>query len=153
VLALWYVCTVLGQIVDPTRLKFLVEFSLLPQWSFFAPNPGIHDFYLLYRDLNSGGATSSWTQVRIASRRWFNFAWNPDRRARKALFDLATSLAQVLREDVDAIELSIPYIGFLSIVSAQPHNVDADRVQFCIMMNNPSMSSPNLMFVSGKHYL
>jgi len=72
-----------------TRLPWLRK---LPQWRFFAPNPGMEDLYVMYR-WDSDGEWTKWTELVFGSRtRFYSAAWNPGSRASKALFDTAHQL-------------------------------------------------------------
>ncbi|MFJ1934291.1 hypothetical protein ACIOGZ_16755 [Kitasatospora sp. NPDC088160] len=73
------------------RLPFFPD---LPQWRFFAPNPGIEDLYVFYR--TRATPADGWTT-------WANLAmrneakplavlWNPGSRVPKALFDMASQV-------------------------------------------------------------
>ncbi|MEU8870358.1 hypothetical protein AB0D24_04185 [Streptomyces javensis] len=73
------------------RLPF---FPGLPQWRFFAPNPGIEDLYVFYRSRSGAGQPwSSWEDLSIANRAspWA-MIWNPGSRVPKALFDMASQV-------------------------------------------------------------
>ena len=67
---------------------------LVPTWKFFAPTPGQRDMHLLYQDRYEDGATAPWTEVQpMRQRPSYAFAWNPDRRANKGLFDIVQELS------------------------------------------------------------
>jgi hypothetical protein len=64
-------------------------FSILPQWRFFAPNPGIDNSHLFARIRPSEDAIwADWIELRIENPlRPYSALWNPGGRAPKALFD------------------------------------------------------------------
>ena len=64
----------------------------LPQWRFFAPNPGVDNTHLMHR-ITTGGAWGDWAEVQFANPlRWYSIVWNPGSRAPKALFDTVQQL-------------------------------------------------------------
>lgn len=69
-------------------------FKKIPQWRFFAPNPGIEDLYLMYRTrAHDDEPWGRWVELplREASSP-LTVVWNPGSRASKALFDTAHQL-------------------------------------------------------------
>ncbi|MGL5862551.1 MAG: hypothetical protein ACRCY9_14965 [Phycicoccus sp.] len=64
----------------------------LPQWRFFAPNPGVENTHLMYRT----GRDDCWGEWRekpfTNPMRWYAVAWNPGSRAPKVLFDTVQQL-------------------------------------------------------------
>lgn len=68
--------------------------DLVPKWNFFAPKPGTHDYYLLYRDQFVDGTAGYWREAPGLSepRPWYAPIWNPDKFVPKALFDLVQDL-------------------------------------------------------------
>ena len=72
-----------------TRSKFLAR---LPQWRFFAPNPGVDNTHLIQRTM-TGGHWGDWAEVPFTNPlQWFSIVWNPGSRAPKALFDTVQQL-------------------------------------------------------------
>jgi hypothetical protein len=128
--------------------------GLVPDWRFFAPHPPQFDYALLYRDHLPGGIVTPWTDVRIVeSRRPWNAVWNPDRRTRKAFFDLTTDMAlhqaQVRTEDM---HLTVPYLMLLNHVSALPRTVPATGTQFAVMVVPPAADQDaDMLFLSNVH--
>lgn len=93
-LAAHIVLTALDNLPD-TKVSLGTLFPWLrkiPQWRFFAPNPGIEDLYVMYRwDVND--EWSKWTELVFGNRhRFYSAVWNPGSRAPKALFDTAHQL-------------------------------------------------------------
>jgi hypothetical protein len=131
-------------------------FVLIPEWRFFAPRAGEHDFYLLYRDRNTSGEVSNWHEVHVAGpRRWWNFVWNPHKRASKALFDLSVELSSIIVNQPDGIQLSLPYLSLLTVVSAEQRVARTGQTQFMILMlkRNLSETTSQVLFVSDPHDL
>jgi hypothetical protein len=68
--------------------------DLIPKWNFFAPRPGTHDYYLLYRDQHVDGSFGRWREAPGLDRSpsWYAAVWNPNKFVPKALFDLVQDL-------------------------------------------------------------
>ena len=72
-----------------TRLPWLRK---IPQWRFFAPNPGVEDLYVMIRT-RSDDEWTKWRELALAKpSRSYSAFWNPAGRAAKALFDTAHQL-------------------------------------------------------------
>src|ERR1700686_2969061 len=69
----------------PHWLRAVNVFWLIPVWTFFAPNPGMTDYYLLYRDRLPDGSFDNWRKVELKnSPNGFRVAlWNPTKRKHK----------------------------------------------------------------------
>jgi hypothetical protein len=69
----------------------LLLLMMLPRWNFFAPNPGVHDYILLYRDrCSKTGSIGSWHEAisPIARSRLIGALWNPDKILNKTMIDI-----------------------------------------------------------------
>lgn len=125
---LWWLASAVHQL-PPTWWKHVTahdRFRLLPQWHFFAPRPGRRDHHLLIRDIVEG-RPGSWREVPVGeARQAWRWIWNPQRFRQKALVDLVNSLNSTRRLFIDngvgkrSEELSLPYLGLLAWVCAQP---------------------------------
>ena len=118
--------------------------DLLQPWDLFA-KPRVADLILLRRDILKDGTLTSWREVDVSGpRRWTDFAWNPDLRARRAYLGMARDLVTATREAspdqpagegtrgaLDAMTTR-PYLGILRYVSARSHPA-ADATQFMVM--------------------
>src|SRR5207249_4775889 len=94
----------------------------IPLWTFFAPNPGVSDYYILFRDRLVNGSLTCWREVPLSlSRGWSRAVWHPDRRRRKALMDLASALVQFAQKSELGVTLTIPYLLLLDVVSQREH--------------------------------
>ncbi|WP_151770070.1 hypothetical protein [Streptomyces abyssomicinicus] len=70
---------------------------VFPNWRFFAPNPAQHDLQFYCRTLDEAGRTSEWFPVEVIQGRTpRQILWFPERRAEKAVFDLATEVLRHL---------------------------------------------------------
>src|SRR5438876_11504878 len=94
-LAVWFLLTVVCQFSGSWTdwLRRFDVVGLIPSWRFFAPVPATGDFHLLYRDRLPDGSLSQWKELYFSETyRWWHMVWNPNRRGKKALFDLTTEL-------------------------------------------------------------
>jgi hypothetical protein len=97
--------------LDPTR-------ALIPDWRFFAPNPAQHDVHVLYRAVLPGGETTGWElSSEFATRSWRDFAWLPDRRRDKGLFDICVTMGRMIQSDGAGLTESIPYLLLRNFVA------------------------------------
>lgn len=65
----------------------------LPQWRFFAPNPGVDDTHLLFRSRAADDQWGAWDEFPLTNQaKWLSLFWNPGTRAPKALFDCAQQI-------------------------------------------------------------
>jgi hypothetical protein len=108
---------------------------LLPQWSFFAPNPGTMNSHLVYRDRRAEG-WGAWQELcppAVPRARWL---WNPSRFERKALTDLLSGLARSrTAHPGESIQLAVCYVALLTWVMAQPTTChDLVARQFAILV-------------------
>jgi hypothetical protein len=131
--------------------------GVIPHWSFFAPQPGVWNYHLVYRDQLADGAITRWTEVDIIDARtpWHSL-WNPRRRMKKAFHDLVTQLMrESTTQPIDGLPLSISYIMLLTFVSSLPRSIGTQGTQFAIVMGygGTSAESPVPAFVSALHPL
>ncbi len=133
-------------------LRFLHTIGLLPQWSFFAPTPGVQNLYLLYRDVHEGGEATAWRIVHAmdADRGRWTFVWNPRRRLRKALHDLVLGLPYGEHQDhPDQFKLSTPYLLIVHHLAGIPRLHGVLATEFLIMESRPYQ--PPTVALSAKH--
>ncbi len=139
------------------RRELLVRF--VPRWNFFAPNPGVHDYHLLIRDRLVNGEVGPWLSIAEfdSPRPWFSFAWNPEKRQKKTLFDLTCILAQEAQRATDEerpkLQLSIPYLLIVSLVDGVHRSVLSVERQFCLVQRSSLVPTPQVIFTSAFHRL
>jgi hypothetical protein len=69
----------------------------LPDWRFFAPEPGRWDDHVLVRVVEADGTASAWREVRqFQPRRWTHAVYFPEHRQEKALIDATDQLMRRL---------------------------------------------------------
>jgi len=139
------------------RIGRVDRFALIPRWGFFAPTPGVHNFYLLYRIRFNDGTVGEWVSIFGLDkfRSQWTAIWNPDRRTKKAVFDLAGILVRERADDEQAralIQLSIPYLLILNYISGLSSSSGVNAVQF-LVMENLQDGSAYPVFVSALHSL
>lgn len=118
-----------------TFLRQLDLFSLIPYWSFFAPNPGTTDYHLLYRDKVDSNTGSYWKEYKLSSNRSLVGAvWNPKKRTKKVLSDAVSSLITLSKDLKDnEYKTTLPYIALLNFIASIPRGNTATATQFMIM--------------------
>lgn len=131
----------------------------IPNWRFFAPLPGRHDYNVLYRDRLPDGSVTTWREEQISvPRKMLQMVWHPRRRMEKALSDVASQLFAMVDqvEDKTVVQLLMPYLALLNFVTNQvPHHGDAVDVQFMIAQSatyDPTVE-PSMIFLSEWHSL
>jgi hypothetical protein len=136
--SVWFVLSILNQFGFAwfARVIAFDFFSLLPNWNFFAPNPGHTDYHVVIRDKLPDGSVSEWQELDIAEpRRFLCFLWNPQKRPRKVLVDVVGSLvksANANPEFEDVVLLSFPYLLVLNTVSRKTRPLASLQRQFII---------------------
>jgi len=130
---------------------------LLPEYRFFAPRPAQGDFHLVFRDLYADGTSSQWTEVcSPVTRRLSQALWHPDKRDRKALFDLVVQLNRLhFQEQISVLETTTPYLLILSYVAALRRTPQPNMTQFMIVASYGWWSNrpPEPVLVSRLHRL
>lgn len=159
--AVWCAATIANQFHSwrPVWLKAVNIFGLIPIWTFFAPNPGMTDFYLLYRDRLPDGSLDNWKKIELkGSENGFRVAlWNPTKRKHKALSDLVCALIEFVKDrGTEAVSVSVPYILILNFITSRPHSLGTDGAQFMVLEHSGFSGEPNrsrVVLMSGIHRL
>ena len=158
VLMLWLGASAIGQLGSQRvqRLRRMDFLGVVPVWTFFAPNPATGDIYLVYRD----DVTRRWTEIHIRRprRSWRASVWNPDRRAAKALFDIAGEIVQSAHgsRTRGAVQLCVPYLTLLGFVCGHAaREPAASAVQFMLLSDHgmEKRGDPVPVFISNWHTL
>ena len=155
----WLIATLINQFHYPwvRKLLFFDIFRLLPIWTFFAPNPGTSDYHVLYRQKDSNNNVSEFIELPIhGSRSLFSFFWNPDKRVKKVLLDLAIDMNRLCASEEtneQNIKVSFDYIAFLNFLSSIPMSPETKSVQFLILATSGfiEISKPRLILCSEFH--
>src|SRR5205809_143093 len=62
--------------------------QLIPSFCFFAPNPPLSEFELLYRDALEDGTETAWRAVELYASTWRRAVWHPEKRRYQVAFRL-----------------------------------------------------------------
>ncbi|MEM9555982.1 MAG: hypothetical protein AAGC60_17125 [Acidobacteriota bacterium] len=158
VLGPWFLATILNATTRGRALVFRSEVlsRLVPQWNFFAPTPGEHDFQLLYRHQIQDGRIEPWCAWHTTGgpRGRCAWLWNPGKYRRKALFDITVLLLREIersRDQLDAVKLSIPYLLIANHLAALPRPRDVVAWQFTVVRLERGGGAGEVLFVSDLH--
>ncbi|MBF0688246.1 MAG: hypothetical protein IR158_10865 [Cellulomonas sp.] len=164
VLSAWFIASAVKQ--EPTRrLTALDKLEgvgiVLPEWRFFAPNPGVHDTHLLYRDQLEDGTLTPWRECFPAEqRRLVQIFWHPDRRAEKVVMDAIGEIIRTLDSGIlekkEDLQVTITYLVLLNYAThGCEHPPGARRTQFLIARStgHEDVGEPLLLFLSNLHRL
>ncbi|MBN9327024.1 MAG: hypothetical protein BGO38_09830 [Cellulomonas sp. 73-145] len=127
----------------------LPVFKKIPQWRFFAPNPGVEDIYLMYRTREGEQiAWSPWQDLPLQSKSSTTaMIWNPGTRKAKALFD-ATQQLRILAGYGSSFEWMVSSDGFhlvSDVVRATcVASKDRGEYQFMIVASMPAEGKAGL---------
>ncbi|SER72419.1 hypothetical protein [Natrinema salaciae] len=172
VLSVWLVATVINS--TPWGFRKLggrEVHHFIPRWNFFAPDPGVADYHLLYRDTFVDGGVGPWQEVsRFHEPRDVTAPiWHPDKHGKKALFDLTQELLRSQPETEseydaessdereltpvrsDAIKLTTAYIVLLNYVSSVQRSEMSVATQFLIMREAGVDGTLEPIFTSDYH--
>jgi hypothetical protein len=132
-------------------------FSLVPLWTFFAPNPGRSDLHLLFRDRLGDGTLSDWIELESAqARRLRSSVWHPEKHRTKAVHDAVSSIGMLRARHVGPeIMASGAYLMLLSLVCAANGLPDARQRQFVVVATEQTApdKQPKLRLKSPFHPL
>jgi hypothetical protein len=131
-------------------------FHLIPSFCFFAPNPPLFEYELLYRDMLEDGRESAWRALDLYSRRWHRPVWNPEKRRYQVAFRWCTALIERVQARVNGCEgpgelfVSAAYVSIACRVADAPHAVTAVATQFLIAVSPgfDARKEPAIAFVS-----
>lgn len=159
ILAGWFLISVLAQlnVKAVARLKVHDVFSLIPNWSFFAPRPGTTDYHLLFRDSDATGMWGKWREIPLASRRTlWGALWNPEKRKTKVLSDVVRGLVRLAQNrGFKDFSLTLPYLAILNYVSSIRRSTSCLQTQFMILQSEGFFADgdPQFLFMSNPHNL
>lgn len=136
-LAAWYLVTVVAQYPDDNygklkKLRFINGSFLIPNWKFFAPNPGTEDFVLLYRQLTRGAAEWSQWQYVVEpepARLWHSF-FSKKSRHDKGVLDIVSTLQSMV--GVEGLERQVEACRRLienTVIRITPQDGSVQKIQ------------------------
>ncbi|MEB3310205.1 MAG: hypothetical protein VKJ02_08225 [Snowella sp.] len=160
---IWFALTLLTQSTSKVSksIKQYDFFSLIPSWHFFAPNPSVSDYDILYRTKTKLGQESDFIVAYITPIKTIkNILINPQKRKQKVFFDTTYMLLEISsKKDHKHIVLTIPYLLNLHYVSNIVKNskvkADASQIQFAIAetKNKGLYFTTRIVFLSSWHEL
>ena len=120
--------------------RFPVLMGFIPSWSFFAPVPSFLDYSLVFRRVSNNGEVGEWhdcLSTGIGKSR-FTFCWNPEKRERKALFDVVQELLVFSNKVKDKAEIctSVPYLQLLNFVTSKSTDSSVEQIQFMVLSSS-----------------
>lgn len=161
IFVLWFTGTIIIQFREAKisqKIKSYDFLSLLPLWTFFAPNPGVNDYHLLYREENQFGTRSDWKEMDInENRKLSTCLWNPNKRSKKVLCDVIQNIIPMIKEyekTPHLIMVSLPYILILNAIMKEPKiDNNAHKKQFLLSASNgyEKQGNPKLVLISEFH--
>lgn len=158
--AAWFVVTALSQ--HPQRTfdtlrKFDPIGLTIPNWRFFAPEPAVHDFHLLFRTSNHSEVVSQWREAfTVTPRRLQHAVWFPERRREKAVFDLSIDLLGLVganseaRRKAPSHQLAENAIRRKIESSGNASNVKSFQFMIVLFTGYDESGSPDYRFVSDE---
>jgi hypothetical protein len=86
--------------------------AYIPAWTFFAPNPGVNDTRVLWREQLVDGTVGPWHEMVPPQGGLLRAVWNPTKRARKAVTDCGPMAVRMIsRNRRSALPMvSLPYL-------------------------------------------
>jgi hypothetical protein len=131
--------------------------AYIPTWTFFAPNPGVNDTRVLWREQLVDGSVSHWHEVVPPNGRLSRAIWNPSKRARKAVTDCGPMVVRLVARNKGSKLplLSLPYLMLVQYISALPGSPLGVARQFTVINTQGADESGDghfqLLFVSHWH--
>ncbi|MFA6087783.1 hypothetical protein [Mucilaginibacter sp.] len=169
---LWFVISIAWQfqfrheLVE--KIKSYDVVGIIPNWTFFAPNPGTSDYHLIYRDQLTDGSIGSWHEISVTNYRGqLDWLWNPHKRKNKLLMDCVNHIARLSRKikekskneepvSYNHLCLTVPYMLLLNLV-CNGNEVAAEENskyrQFAIVKSDGYIrkTNPDLIIRSSYH--
>lgn len=131
-------------------------FRLIPRWTFFAPHPGVHDYFLILRE----GAENRWTGwvtiSRYTGRKWWHLFVNPEKRIYKIYADVAASFVRDSARASDYIRImhmQIPYFLLANLAQSSCSHADCELYQFSLVRTHgiAAEREKEVLFISEVH--
>jgi hypothetical protein len=89
--------------------------AYIPAWTFFAPNPGVNDTRILWREQLLGGVVGPWHEMVPPRSGLRRAVWNPSKRARKGVTDCGSLIVRTIARD-EGSRLPMVDLPYLMIV-------------------------------------
>jgi hypothetical protein len=119
------------------ELSRLDVLKILPNWSFFAPQPITRDTHIVVRDLLVDGTVGAWHPTSaFPAREVLHVIWHPAKRPQKILRDASRTLKLMRARTTSAavVQCSLAYLLILHYCTGQPPRpLNAVARQFAIV--------------------
>jgi hypothetical protein len=131
--------------------------AYIPTWTFFAPNPGVNDARVLWREQLADGSISPWHEVVPPNSSLLRALWNPTKRARKAVTDCGPMVVRLVSRNKGSKlpMLSLPYLMLVQFISGLPGSPLGIARQFTVIntqgADDRDDSHFQLLFISHWH--
>lgn len=128
----WFTLTLLGQHPGGNHrsrklLSRLSSTIFMPNWAFFAPNPGIHDDHLFYR-VREGDGFTSWKETATTrdgdSPAWLSPFYSGASRRSKGIIDIFSTLEGLANVNLSKGERDVIQAGRQAIANFMVANAD-----------------------------
>lgn len=156
--SIWAIFSVILQFPKYREAKFKEYdiFSLIPYWTFFAPNPNISDYRFFYVLFDNHGNKGDFIEVNyFYAKQWFSVLWHPYKRVNKFYFDTVQSLVLLFKEvDNERISTTLPYYILLNYLKeVNQGNDNFSEIQFIIIETYGIITDkePKMIFSSKVH--
>jgi hypothetical protein len=118
-----------------TWLKHQDACAVIPTWTFFAPNPGVMDTRVLWREQLADGTVSPWHEVVPPHGGPLRAIWNPAKRARKAVTDCGPMVVRLVGRNRESPLplLSLPYLMLVQYIAGRPGSPLSVARQFTVV--------------------
>jgi hypothetical protein len=132
--------------------------SYVPTWTFFAPDPGVTDARLLWRERLVDGTVGPWHESVPPQGGLLRAIWNPTKRARKVATDFRRMIEREEEEagDEELRMLGLPYLMILQHVLGIDSSPLGAARQFAVVSTEGADDEDGLfelVFVSSWHRL
>lgn len=118
VFSAWFLVTAVAQKKNGLS-RSIAEFdrlTLIPRWSFFAPDPGASNYHFIYRSRDNETGVSPWAELNLSPRRILSTVWNPRKHYRESMIELFQLLAlSTLDHPAERLQFTAPYVVLLTL--------------------------------------
>jgi len=130
--------------------------AYIPAWTFFAPNPGVNDTRVLWREQLVDGTVGPWHEMVPPQGGLLRAVWNPTKRARKAVTDCGPMAVRMIsRNRRSALPMvSLPYLMIVQHMASLHGSPVGLARQFTVVNTQGADTddgSLKLLFISHWH--
>ncbi len=130
--------------------------AYIPAWTFFAPNPGVNDTRVLWREQLLGGTVGPWHEMVPPQSGLLRAVWNPTKRARKAVTDCGPMVVRMISNNkVSALPMvGLPYLMIVQHMASLGGSTIGLARQFTVVSTQGADTEDGpfeLLFISHWH--